>query len=500
MTINKTAIMLSFAAAMTILNTPLFAIDMTASQIIKTTGKVSVKKTDSPEFKKLNSNLRLAGSLKNLNGGDKVRTFNDSTADLALKDTCILMVKEQSIFEVPKILNQKDLKTLTAQQGSFLFKVAKGSNFQVQTSDVICGVKGTMFNITIVDPLHTMLETPGLQLGYAKEGGTLIEVYEGEVEVTHKKSKSKKILKAGEKLFTKLEFKKDEWVSAAFDPKSTLRNKYNEVVSSYIDAKDLKSISDVYDKVGNSNEYTSKIFYDNDVIRKINDIDSSKFLSGNKYGITKTDLSDVSTFLSKGEAYKANFSKYTPLNNEKSFYNNTFSEVYLGNSTFAACKASQSSNKLIVEPNENGLVFTEGTGLVKIDTFNDKLKVINDFIANVYTEGDEIITVVRNNNNNLSWREPGILEVQKVPSGDNAFIYNKKTCKGYWKKAEASDISEELTDYTFTSLNSLKQEKERVEAQNKAKKDEAKKNITNKIKTNDKVKKGLNKLKGKFKF
>ena len=180
MNFKKSALMLSFAAAMALLNTTAFAIDMSQSEVIKTTGKVSVKKVNSPEFKKLNSNLKLSGSLKNLDGGDKVRTMANSTADLVLKDTCLLCVQEQSIFEVPQVLNNKDLVALKAQQGSILFKVAKGSNFQVQTSDVICGVKGTMFSVTIVDGLNTMLETPGLQLGYAFEGGTAVKVYEGE--------------------------------------------------------------------------------------------------------------------------------------------------------------------------------------------------------------------------------------------------------------------------------------------------------------------------------
>ena len=109
MDFKKNALYISFAAAMALLNSTAFAIDMSSSEIIKTTGKVSVKKTNSPEFKKLNANLKLSGSLKNLNGGDKVRTFSNSSADLVLKDTCILAVKEQSIFEVPQVLNQKDL-------------------------------------------------------------------------------------------------------------------------------------------------------------------------------------------------------------------------------------------------------------------------------------------------------------------------------------------------------------------------------------------------------
>lgn len=185
MNLKKSAFVLTFSAALAFLSNMAFAIDMSSSQVIKTTGKVAVKKSNSPEFKNLNSNLKLAGSLKNLNGGDKVRTYNNSTADLALKDTCILLVKEQSIFEIPQVLSKKDLTVLKAQQGSVLFKVAKGSNFQVQTSDLICGVKGTMFSINVVDGLHTMMETPGLQLGYKVTGGTSIDVYEGEVEVTH---------------------------------------------------------------------------------------------------------------------------------------------------------------------------------------------------------------------------------------------------------------------------------------------------------------------------
>ena len=57
MNFKKSALMLSFAAAMSLLNTTVFAIDMSKSEVIKTTGKVAVKKTTSPEFKKLNSNL-----------------------------------------------------------------------------------------------------------------------------------------------------------------------------------------------------------------------------------------------------------------------------------------------------------------------------------------------------------------------------------------------------------------------------------------------------------
>ncbi len=491
MNFKKSALMLSFAAAMTLLNTTVFAIDMSKSEVIKTTGKVAVKKTTSPEFKKLNSNLKLSGSLKNLDGGDKVRTYNDSTADLALKDTCILMVKEQSIFEVPQVLTQKDLKTLTAQQGSVLFKVAKGSNFQVQTADVICGVKGTMFSVTVIDGLETVLETPGLQIGYPTAGGTAIDVYEGEVEVTNRLTNEKKSLKEGEGTFVE---KGAKFISNIY--KFASKNELTKVWgkdSNKLNSDTLHSI----EWYGSTDNYNLKRVGTNPDLNK-------HLLKHNKTNYINRYSSDVSTLLSKGEKYKANFSRFNKMNNEKLFNANSFDEVYLGGATFAAGKSYNSNDSLITEPGMNGVVVTNGFGLLKIDTFNESLTPMaeREILANIYENGDNLITVVRNKNNNLYWREPGTLELKKVPSGDVAYMYNRINSKGQWVNAAPGSIPDELANYSFNSLNSMRNEKKQVDQRNKENKINAGVNSINKgidekikdQKTKDTAKKAVNKL------
>ncbi len=493
MNFKKSALMLSFAAAMSLLNTTVFAIDMSKSEVIKTTGKVAVKKTNSPEFKKLNSNLKLSGSLKNLDGGDKVRTYNDSTADLALKDTCILMVKEQSIFEVPQVLTQKDLKTLTAQQGSVLFKVAKGSNFQVQTADVICGVKGTMFSVTVIDSFQTALETTGLQLGYLSAGGTEIEVYEGEVEVTNRKTNKKINLFAKEK--THILPNENDMSKAIFNPQAALKDKWGDNVHMLMETKTVKDLTNAYDKIeeyggkllGNRGSYKSKLYYDNEVVRKLNKVNNTGLLGKNEYGVSQSDLANVKTLFSSGNKFHANekFARISKYETDKSFSNSSFGEVYLGNNTVAACKAANGETSLITEPIDNlhlhNGIMLMGRGLVKIDTFNDKLGVTNELLANVYQNGNEYITALRNSNNNLYWRGTDGSAPQKVPTGDVAYVYNMSTNKGKWVNAAPGSIPTELTSYNFSVINSMNQEKKQIEKQEKEKKKEAAKNIGKKI-------------------
>ena len=493
MNLKNSAIMLSFAAAMALLNTTAFAIDMSRSEVIKTTGKVSVKKTTSPDFKKLNSNLKLAGSLKNLDGGDKVRTFNDSTADLALKDTCILMVKEQSIFEVPQVLTQNDLKVLKAQQGSVLFKVAKGNNFQVHTADVICGVKGTMFSVTVVDGLETMLETPGLQIGFPTAGGTAIDVYEGEVEVTNRLTNAKQSLKNGEGTFLEKGAKTFSKIYK-FASANELSKIWGKDSSKFLNYDTLHTV----EWYGSSDNYNlRKVGSNPDLNKHLIKNHKTNYIS--RYGGNVADFANE-------EEYKANYSRFSRLNSEKTFYENSFSEAFLGGSTFVAGKASNGATSLTTEPGKSGVVVTNGYGLLKIDSFSESLSKNQDkeILANVYEEGSNIITVVRNSKNNLYWREPGSLDIQQVPAGDVAYTYNQNTCKGTWSKAASGKIPDELTNYNFTSLDSMYKEKQQVQQRNTEKKvnavtDSASKIADDKIKdskTRDAVKKGVNKLGG----
>lgn len=490
MNFKKSAMILSFAAAMALLNTTAFAIDMSRSEIIKTTGKVSVKKTTSPEFKKLNSNLKLAGALKNLDGGDKVRTFNDSTADLALKDTCILLVKEQSLFEVPKILTQKDLKVLKAEQGSVLFKVAKGSNFQVQTADVICGVKGTTFNVTVQKELNTILETPGLQIGYFSTNGghTLVDVFEGEVEATARDTMEKTTLKAGDSLLVRKGNAVEKNVKRIC--KKLTNNPNASIISLYGEkAKDLlypKQLSE-FSGLNIPSQYNPKTQYNKNVTSEIYQRDKSLLYSKDAENVKEVKEWDKIRKDFKGKKFHANekFARISKYETDKTFSNNSFGEVYLGNNTLAACKAANGESSLITEPidnidTHNGIMLM-GFGWVKMDTFNDNLGVTNELLANVYQNGNEYITALRNNNNNLYWQGTDASDPQKVPTGDVAYVYNMSSNKGKWVKAAPGSIPAELASYNFSVINSMNQEKKQVEKQNKEKKKEATKNTVNKI-------------------
>ena len=153
--------------------------DLSTTELIKVEGNVEVRKGQTPEFKKVPSNLQLAGALKRLDGGDKVRTAAQSGAELMLKDTCVLAVKEGSLFEVPLVLGAKGISQLKAQQGNFLFKVLSGSDFKVQTADVVAAVKGTLFEVEMTDNFQRIMQLPGVEIGIDNLGGTMIDVYEG---------------------------------------------------------------------------------------------------------------------------------------------------------------------------------------------------------------------------------------------------------------------------------------------------------------------------------
>ncbi len=175
----------------------LAAVDMSASELIQVQGHVEVRKGEGG-FKKVPLNLRLAGSLKRLDGGDNVKTRLESAAELALAEVCVVAIKENTLFEVPATLGDEGRLQLRAKEGSLLIKVVTGSQFEVQTADVVAGVKGTLFEVEVVDDLRGILLLPGLELGSPMAGGTVINVYEGEVELTHEGTKHRRKLLAGE--------------------------------------------------------------------------------------------------------------------------------------------------------------------------------------------------------------------------------------------------------------------------------------------------------------
>ena len=176
------------------------ALDLSSSEVIKVSGKVEVKKQQESSYVRLKSNLRLAGSRKMLDQGDRVKTHRKSGAEMIIKDTCVLALKENSLFEVPQSKGESAIAQIKAQDGSFLFKVVSGQPFSVQTADVIAGVKGTLFEVNILDGLELMMAFPGLELGQMQAGGTTVNVYEGQVDLNHPVTGARQQLRRGERI------------------------------------------------------------------------------------------------------------------------------------------------------------------------------------------------------------------------------------------------------------------------------------------------------------
>ncbi|MBI3039016.1 FecR domain-containing protein, partial [bacterium] len=197
---NPQKAILLIAAYVIVISTALLAeLSLSNTELLKINGKVEVKKGQTP-FKPV-PDLRVAGALKRLSSGDKVKTQTNSGAEMVLKETCLLAVKENSLFDVPSVTGHAAMTQLKAKQGSFLFKVVSGSDFKVQTADVVAGVKGTLFEVEVVNDIRSILQlSNGLEIGIEGGGGTVVNVFDGEVELTHGVSGQKRLLKAGQGL------------------------------------------------------------------------------------------------------------------------------------------------------------------------------------------------------------------------------------------------------------------------------------------------------------
>lgn len=475
------------AAAAFMFPVSLLAIDLSATEITNVQGKVEVKKIADNLFKKLHSNLKLAGSLKRLDGGDKVRTYIQSSAEMALKDTCILAVKEQSIFEVPKTLGEEAIKQLKAQQGALLFKVVSGSNFEVQTAEVIAGVKGTLFEVDIIDNFSCILETPGLQLGTLVPGGTTINVYEGQVELTHKQTGKKRSLKAGEGLaalseplmkisqtlqegFTKLR---------SFEPAALLGEKFGgdavgllNVGSNLTDITSFGGLGNIESSLG-VNRYTSMLGSDMGLIKgaaQLGGVSGEIVDEVLEYGSIAQDLA--------GEKYKADFSGFTAEEKPFSVGDRNFREVYLGQKTFAACKAAAGSRLAKYEPNREGLLLTEGNSVHKITRFSNASKTL-EFFTSYYQNGNDYVTTVNVIKGELYGRIPADIEHFKIPAGEMSFVFNSTTGKGQWMKAAAGAIPSDAARHVMKIEEKIAREKGAVDNENKKKKVDAVKKLIN---------------------
>lgn len=459
------------------------AIDLSATEILKIDGRVEVKKGVNESFKKLNKNLKLAGSLKRLDGGDKIRTFNQSSAEMALKETCILAVKERSLFEVPKTLGPEALTQVRAQQGALLFKVISGSNFEVKTADVIAGVKGTLFELDIIDGFNTIIETPDLEIGTIVQGGTIVNVYRGEVELKHSQTGKARKLGAGESVavlnkaaMALSNFFKDGYsVLPNFDPESLLKQRFGE------EAVQLLSLAPRINELTNF----SGIGRINSAIGDHSQRFSSLFPSGffKKNNIPVPDEYRDEFEIVKGlidEKYHADFSRYSPPKSAFRSDNRKFKEVYLGNHTFAACKAWAGDRFISLEPTPEGLLLNQGNGIFRCLKFKGNSPEL-DFIASCKNEDNQYSTSVQVLKGELFARIPGELEYFKIPAGAVTHIGTAGSGTNKWIKAKAEAFDPSLNSYIFSISQKIANERQKVDNRNKKRKIETGKKLLRKF-------------------
>ncbi|MDD3147685.1 MAG: FecR domain-containing protein [Candidatus Riflebacteria bacterium] len=465
------------------------AVDLTATEITSIEGRVEVRKGAEAAFKKLHSNLKLSGALKRLDGGDKVRTHIESSAEMALKDTCILAVKEQSIFEVPRTLGKNAIAELKAQQGALLFKVISGSNFQVQTADVIAGVKGTLFEVDIIDNFECLLETPGLQIGTLAPGGTVVNVYKGEVELTHAQTGKKRTLKEGESLaalgssLLKFDSILQEGFTPLrnFDPASLLGEKYGQGALGLLDTNPTLSGLTEFAGLGNvpvnlgDNRFSEMLTgLDNPLIEKLQAVEEYTRSAGEIIDSAK-ELEQLGKDL-MGEEFKFDFSEFNREEQPFTVSERNFREIYLGNNSFAACKAAGGSRSARLEPTSEGLLLNEGNSVFKFKKFKNVTPAI-EFAAGYQQNGTDLITSINLVKGDLYGRIPGDIKFFKIPRGLKSYHFNTATGQGQWLQTAAGAIPDDLNRHIMKIDEKIAREKGQHDQETKTKQVDAVKKV-----------------------
>lgn len=479
-----------FAAALCLaLPADVKAVDLSATEVTSIDGRVEVKKGADAAFKKLNSNLKLSGALKRLDGGDKVRTFIQSSAEMALKETCVLAVKEQSIFEVPKTLGKEAIAELKAQQGALLFKVISGSNFQVQTADVIAGVKGTLFEVDIIDNFHCLLETPGLQIGTLAPGGTMVNVYKGEVELTHAQTGKKRTIKEGQgiaalgnSLLGLDKILQDGFTPLHnFDPATLLGEKFGSGALGLLSTNptlsgltEFSGIGGIQQNLG-ANRFSEMLTgLSAPLVEKLQAVETATREAGEVINQAR-ELEQLGRDL-VGEEFKADFSEYTPETSPFSVSDRNFREVYLGESTFVACKAGAGSQIAKLEPNLEGLLLNEGNSMFKLRKYNNFNTVV-EFVASYMQDGSNLVTNVKPLKGNLYGRIPGDIKYFKIPAGEMSYVYDPASGQGQWQQAAAGAIDTDLSSHILKIEEKIGKEKGEHDQEKKEKQVDAVKKV-----------------------
>jgi len=469
------------------------AVDLSTTELIKVTGKVEVKKGQDPAFKPVPVNLKLAGALKRLDGGDKIKTSTQSSAELALKNTCVLAVKEGSLFEVPLTLGQAALTKLKAQQGSFLFKVVSGSDFKVQTADVIAGVKGTLFEVEIHDNIVPLLITPGLELGVEGVGGTVVNVFEGDVELTHALTGKTRKLKAGERLaaFGRQIMQLDKSLADGFSQATTfqplqrlqerfgsLGTRLGAVPSTVLgiagvnteDAVMPAGLGRARDRLNSLTEGISK-----PIMEKLQQIDAVKSAFGgikDRASEAKQTLDDL-----RGKEFKPTIDegKYPVQNEPLVVPENGLYEAHLGHGQFLAIGPEAGCQAMKLQPERGGLMLQEGVGTIKL---KNPVTGIDGTLA-VKTTGNTLLHLIQMKSGTMLARIPGEAgTISVTPSQPLAIEFDPAAGTGRkvaWP--QDPDFNESVVDYRLTAETDIEAQR----AEHDAKVTEARGNAIQKV-------------------
>ena len=419
---------------------PAAAIDLTSSEVINVEGRVEVKNTTTPEFVPLNSNLRLVGAFKKHKG---------SGAEIGLKDTCLIAPKENSHFEVPPTAGESAIAQIKAQEGSFLFKVVSGQPFSVQTADVVAGVKGTLFEVDILNGLDLMLAFPGIELGEMQAGATSVNVYEGEVELNNPVSGQRRRLTRGQRIavFNKIlqrahaSFASGFGAVGQFDPAKRLQERFGMLgqrlmeLSSRRDqllqglqgltpgglsmpfrrAQRLEHLQEVMK--GMPNEAMGKLF--------------EKGLFGRRLERRLQKLQNLpkvadffKNFLGEQAAPSFPTTVYPLLNRDASVPADRVSEFHLGEGMFIAAQAIPQTPALVVGPEQEGIKMRQGMGSFRVKSLSPTHARL-DALINSYQSGPQHITLIQVLEGQLHARLDGYTETFGLDPGVYAFSYAK---------------------------------------------------------------------------
>ncbi len=138
-----------------------FALDIIISNF---RGSVDIMKKNQTSWQKAQT-----GSI--LTAGDKIRTGRRSTANTISKEGHKITIKEKTVLEITK-LGPVEWE-FNEERGRVKLRVAKlggGQSLRVRTPTAVCAVRGTEFEVTVLDDLSTVLDVFEGVVGFSEPG------------------------------------------------------------------------------------------------------------------------------------------------------------------------------------------------------------------------------------------------------------------------------------------------------------------------------------------